>query len=105
MEALAPVEVLHRGLRNGTGGKGVHEGGEGIALTFKFVGDTPASCSFMLSRHRIAPRGFDGGEAGALGVVRVNGNPIDTTEQQVLNFGDIVDFNTAGGGGFGQAAE
>ncbi len=103
MEALAPIEVRCREIRKQTGGTGLHRGGGGQAVVFRFVGDTPATCSFMLSRHRIAPAGFNGGGAGKLGIVKVNGEAIDTTEQQILYHGDVVEFLTAGGGGFGSA--
>lgn len=102
MESLAPIRILHRARRRGSGGNGRHRGGDGLSLTFEFYGDEPAVCSFISTRRIVPPAGADGGEDGAPGRIMINGEVIDPAEHQVLRKGDRIDFLTAGGGGFGR---
>lgn len=101
IEGEAPMRVLHRRLRSGSGGTGTHRGGEGIDFSFEFVGDTPAVCSFMMTRIRVPPPGLNGGESGAVAHLLVNGRPINPAEHVLLAPGDVITMQTAGGGGFG----
>ncbi len=102
MESLAPILVEYRKIRRGSGGKGRHKGGDGIAFGFEFLGDSPAVCSFICTRRIVAPAGSLGGEPGQSAAVRVNGRLIDTTEHRILKKGDRVTVLTAGGGGYGR---
>lgn len=103
MEQLAPIRIRHRQLRRGSGGRGLHDGGDGLDVVFEFLGDEPATCSFIVTRRIAVPRGLNGGEDGKPAVVRINGRDIDPAEHQLLRNGDVVEFRTAGGGGFGAA--
>ena len=102
MESLAPIRILHRSRRHGSGGDGRHRGGDGLALSFEFLGDEPAVCSFITTRRIVAPAGAAGGRDGAPASIEINGTAIDPAEHQVLRKGDRVDYLTAGGGGFGE---
>lgn len=104
MEQLAPIRILKRCLRKGSGGDGQFCGGEGLDITFEFLGDTPAVCSFIVTRRIAAPRGLEGGIDGKPASVKINGAVIDPAEHQLLNKGDIVEYHTAGGGGYGTSA-
>ncbi|MGE0749726.1 MAG: hydantoinase B/oxoprolinase family protein [Variibacter sp.] len=103
MESGAPITILYRKIRRGSGGRGRHHGGDGLDLAFEFKGETPAMCSFLLTRFRAAAPGLLGGEAGAPAEVLLNGKPIDPAEHWVLNKGDHVVMRTAGGGGLGHS--
>ena len=103
MENLAPIRILHRSRRRNSGGDGQQRGGDGLALSFEFLGDEPAVCSFIVTRRIVAPAGANGGHDGQTASVKINGQPIDPAEHQILNKGDRIDYLTAGGGGFGQA--
>ena len=103
MESLAPIRILHRARRRGSGGDGRHRGGDGLDLSFEFLGDEPAVCSFISTRRIVPPSGASGGQDGATGSIKINGELIDPAEHQVLRNGDRIDFLTAGGGGFGSA--
>ena len=102
MESLAPLRIDYRKLRRGSGGKGRHRGGDGVALGFEFLGDKPAVCSFLCTRRIVAPAGSLGGEPGKTAAVRINGRTIDPTDHQILRKGDRVVILTAGGAGYGK---
>jgi len=55
--------------------------------------------------HPPAPGGLLGGEAGACGVDKVNGKVIPAKTIGTLNRGDVVTFETPGGGGMYPASE
>ncbi|MBJ3775647.1 hydantoinase B/oxoprolinase family protein [Acuticoccus mangrovi] len=103
IEAGAPVRVLHRAVRPGSGGGGAHRGGDGLDFAFEFVGDTPAVCSFLMTRLKAAPPGLAGGDPGVVGRLTLNGTDIDPADHWILKKGDRVVMQTAGGGGYGKA--
>lgn len=102
LETLAPILVAERRIRKGSGGKGQHFGGDGLSMTFEFMGDTPAICSFLFTRRIVCSQGMNGGGNGQPARVSINGNEIDTTDQKIFNKGDVIVCETAGGGGFGK---
>lgn len=101
MEASVPMRVRHRRIRKGSGGAGMHRGGDGLDLEFQFIGDSAAVASFIMTRMRMGPPGIRGGHAGQPGKVTINGEVRNTTEHIILNPGDVVRIETAGGGGYG----
>jgi len=101
IEAEAPIIMNDRSLRSGSGGKGVHSGGDGIRFDFTYVGDEPVSCSFLMARRIVPPQGAAGGEAGLPARLEVNGELRDPTTVKQLHRGDRVVLETAGGGGYG----
>ena len=56
-------------------------------------------------RFQLAPEGLFGGRSGSLARLTVNGRPADSYGLTRLRKGDVVEFDTAGGGGFGAPAE
>ena len=100
-ESRVPVVVVRKALRRGTGGKGVHTGGDGQTFEFEILGDSQVTISFMANRLEYPAEGLLGGKPGATGCVLLNGNPLDPKEHSVLNPGDRVTLSTPGGGGFG----
>lgn len=104
IEDSVPLRILHRKLRRGSGGTGLRKGGEGLEVAFEFVGDTPAICSFIVTRRIVAPPGLAGGKAGLPGRLMINGTEVDPAEHIVLRTGDRILLETAGGGGWGPPA-
>ena len=100
-ESRVPVVVVRKALRRGTGGKGVHTGGDGQTFEFEILGDSQVTISFMANRLEYPAEGLLGGKPGATGCVLLNGDPLDPKEHSVLNPGDRVTLSTPGGGGFG----
>lgn len=102
MEAEAPILMTRRAVRRGSGGRGRNRGGDGQAQEFLYRGDSAAQIAFVMTRLSIPPAGFAGGDDGQTGRLRINGRAIDHTQQWVLNPGDRLLCETAGGGGFGR---
>jgi N-methylhydantoinase B len=104
MESLAPIRVLRREIRRGSGGKGKHEGGCGISFEYEILPDaSEVTASFLMTQLKSSPPGLAGGAAGKPGRLVVNGQVTDPTEPRVLKPGDRILMETAGGGAYGSA--
>jgi N-methylhydantoinase B len=102
MESLAPIRVLRREIRRGSGGIGRHKGGDGIRFEFELLPDAKdATASFLMTQLKSVPAGLAGGGAGQPGRLVINGEQVDPTEPRILRAGDRVIMETAGGGGYG----
>jgi N-methylhydantoinase B len=102
MESLAPIRVLRREIRRGSGGGGKHKGGDGLRFEFELLPDAQdATASFLMTQLKSVPAGLAGGGAGQPGRLLVNGEQIDPTEPRILKAGDRITMETAGGGGYG----
>src|SRR5690606_31207561 len=103
METLAPIRVLQRSIRQGSGGAGQHAGGCGLSFEFEILPDVDeVTVSFLMTQMKSSPQGFSGGAAGKPGRLLINGASADPTEPKVLKGGDRVLMETAGGGGYGK---
>ena len=103
IESQAPVRVLRRALRRGTGGSGLHRGGDGQIFEFLLLSDSPVTVSFMADRLKTPAPGLQGGGPGATGRVLLNGAPVDPREVLIVQPGARLTLETPGGGGFGAA--
>jgi N-methylhydantoinase B len=103
-EHIAPFRVHHKRLRPDSGGPGQHRGGLGQEVLLESLSDKPIAVSFLAERTVFPATGIHGGEAGAPGVLEINGQVSDTKSQYILNRGDTVLMATPGGGGYGNPA-
>ncbi len=107
LEFRFPVLVEEFRIRHGSGGQGLHRGGDGVVRRIRF---REAMTAAILSGHRrIPPYGLEGGAPGALGrnrVERVDGSVVELqgTDRIDMQPGDCFIIETPGGGGFGQPA-
>lgn len=109
MEAQAPVQVAAYGIREGSGGVGAHRGGCGIRRDLKVLVDG-ASLSVLSDKNIIPPYGVANGGSGACNrfVVIRGGEVIEPSAIPgkvggfILQAGDIVRIESAGGGGWGE---
>lgn len=102
METLAPIRVLRRELRHGSGGKGLHDGGCGVSFEFEIAADaSDVMTSFLMTQCKSPTKGLAGGGSGKPGRLVLNGQEIDPTMSRVLKAGDRVLMETAGGGAYG----
>jgi N-methylhydantoinase B len=104
LEYAYPLRVRRYSLRVGSGGSGLHRGGDGIVREVEVL--TDAEVTLLADRRRRGPWGLSGGTEGAAGkafVVRGNGS----TEELPGKFnvrlrkGEKIRIETPGGGGWG----
>ena len=107
IEQLSPLKFHYRRLRTGTGGDGRHRGGLGQECLIESRAPGPLTVSFLAERTRpeAAAPGIAGGEAGAPGIVLIDGVPADAKRQHVIGTGARIELRTPGGGGYGPPAE
>jgi N-methylhydantoinase B len=99
LEMNFPVRINRYATREGSGGAGLHRGGEGIIREYQFL---KAAQVTLLSERRIyAPWGLKGGEPGAKGVSRLNGQLLPPKIALEVKAGDLLTIETPGGGGWG----
>ena len=108
LEARFPVIVREFRIRRGSGGSGLHRGGDGSVRRLQFR--AALSGALLGNRHRVAPFGLAGGScalAGAARVLRRSGavEELAATARFVLGPGDELEILTPGGGGYGARGE
>jgi N-methylhydantoinase B len=105
-----PFLVERSELIDGSGGDGRRRGGRGIRRDYRLVADAADGMYYIEQRDpRFAARGRDGGGDGKPSAVRLfrAGAWQDLPGKGYLKLrrGDVVRFDSAGGGGFGAASD
>ncbi len=104
LELRFPVFIKNFAIRSGSGGIGLHNGGNGVIREIEFRESMTAG---ILSGHRsVPPFGLAGGGAGAIGrnaIRRVDGtiDVLGSCAEVTMQPGDVFIIETPGGGGFG----
>ncbi|MGH7563564.1 MAG: hydantoinase B/oxoprolinase family protein [Gemmatimonadota bacterium] len=105
LEVAYPLRVERYAIRRGSGGRGLHPGGDGIRRDIRALAECRGT--LIAERRRSRPYGLQGGEAGAPGEDRLcsGGTESRLPAKTVLRLapGDIVSISTPGGGGWGEA--
>lgn len=104
-ENAVPMIVREKELIPDSGGAGRFRGGAGQRLSFESRSSQPIVMTIRHERVKYPPRGLLGGSAGAPGRDYVNDQRIAPWSRVPLAPGDVVTFETPGGGGFGPASE
>jgi N-methylhydantoinase B len=99
LERSTPLRIERYALRDGSGGAGLHRGGEGVVRAYRAT--APCTVTLLTERRRHAPRGVQGGAPGAVGGNALNGVALPAKCRVALQAGDVVTIETPGGGGFG----
>lgn len=117
-ERRYPVVLREFSLREGSGGKGLHRGGEGVVRDIEFR--IPVQVSILSERRVYRPYGLEGGEDAACGVnywvrkVQKGGRGEDKEEWEdrwislggkntaSMRSGERIVVVTPGGGGWGK---
>jgi N-methylhydantoinase B len=108
LEYSYPLRVREYRIRQASGGKGRHKGGDGSVREIEVM--AAARMSLLSDRRKRAPYGLHGGGDGALGralIIRANGSKEELPSKGSwdLQAGDRVRIETPGGGGFGTKAQ
>jgi N-methylhydantoinase B len=99
LELAYPLRVERYALRVGSGGAGLHRGGDGVVRELRVL--EHCRLSLLTQRRRHAPSGAAGGEHGTCGRNLVNGEELPPVAARDLEPGDVVTIETPGGGGYG----
>jgi N-methylhydantoinase B len=101
LERSYPLRVVRYELRRGSGGDGLHRGGDGVVREIEALEAMDFSLIGERRRHR--PRGAAGGGDGAAGRDLLNEAPLPGKAIGSLAAGDRLRIETPGGGGHGPA--
>ena len=106
VEAEFPIRIECQRLREGSGGAGRQQGGEGLHRAYRVLIDD-MSVTSMLERRVVPPYGLQGGEDGApfrVTIERADGSREDMPGKANLRLDrdDVVIVESCGGGGYGQ---
>ena len=99
LELAYPLRVGRHALRLGSGGAGVHHGGDGVVRELRVL--ERCRLSLLSQRRRIAPAGAAGGEPGLPGRNLRNGAELPPFVSLDLEPDDVLTIATPGGGGYG----
>lgn len=108
LELRYPVRLHRFEIRHGSGGSGLHRGGNGIIREIEFL--EPISLS-LLTQHRLeGPYGMDGGSRGKPGrqqLIHADGTAKELASVCGLEVspGERLILETPGGGGYGRPQE
>jgi N-methylhydantoinase B len=104
MEYAYPMRVRRYAIRRGSGGGGLHRGGDGVVRELELL--TEAQVTLLADRRKTRPYGLRGGEAGRAGRARLiradGGREIGSKQSLHARAGDRICIETPGGGGYGK---
>lgn len=98
LEMNCPLRVNRYAVRKGSGGKGKHDGGDGLIRELEFLDD--ATLTILSERRRRPPWGLAGGHDGKTGANLLNGELLAAKVQRQAVKGDRLRIETPGGGGW-----
>jgi N-methylhydantoinase B len=102
-ENVAPIIIWRKELKPDSGGAGHTRGGTGQIMEISTKGDLEFSVNASFDRIAHAPKGRDGGQDGARGVVTLkSGAPLRTKGYQVIPESDRLILELPGGAGMGR---
>ncbi len=106
LEVAYPLRVEWYGFREGSGGRGRFDGGEGLRRDLRIL-DHTATVSLLSDRRQGQPYGVDGGEPGAPGedyllVEGAQSQRLPSKGTVQVSAGGLISIRTPGGGGHGR---
>lgn len=99
LELEFPLRVREYSLRRGSGGAGLHDGGDGVVREIEAL--EPLEWSLIAERRRHTPRGVLGGADGSPGRDYAAGERIAGKARGELAAGETLRLETPGGGAHG----
>ena len=101
LERAYPLRIERYAVRAGSGGKGRHDGGDGIVREYRAL--APCTVTLLTERRSRAPQGANGGADGAVGRNGIDGRAVPAKCTLAVANGEVVRIETPGGGGWGGA--
>ena len=106
VEAEFPIRIECQRLRQGSGGAGRRQGGEGLHRAYRVLTDD-MSVTSMFERRVVPPYGLQGGDDGApfrVTIVHSDGRRLEMPGKANLRLdaNDVVIVESCGGGGYGE---
>ncbi|HEX3808845.1 MAG TPA: hydantoinase B/oxoprolinase family protein [Rhizomicrobium sp.] len=103
LEMRYPVLLEEFSIRRGSGGAGVHKGGDGAVRRIRF--NEPMTAAILSTRRETAPFGLNGGGNAAKGtatIIRKDGarESMKHCDERDVGVGDAIEIQAPGGGGF-----
>jgi N-methylhydantoinase B len=103
LEHAYPFRVTHYTVRRGSGGEGLHRGGDGLRRDIRLL--VPGHVTILSERRARGPAGARGGSDGAPGenvLIRDGeGTPLPAKTSFDAEAGDVISIRSPGGGGWG----
>jgi len=104
LEWRFPVRLEAFSIRHGSGGEGLHMGGDGCQRSVRFL--EPMTANMLAGHRQVSPYGAAGGQSGKTGVNYVEHadgtvTELGATGQVQMKQGDLFVIKTPGGGGYG----
>jgi N-methylhydantoinase B len=103
LEFAYPLRMRRYGYRRGSGGCGLHRGGDGLVKEVEILCD--AEVTLLADRRRFRPYGLQGGEDGAAGGASIVGKGVERElpgkSSARMKAGTVLRVETPGGGGWG----
>jgi len=99
LEAAYPIRIDEYRIVRGSGGAGVHRGGDGVIRRYRVL--ERCTVTLLTERRRYAPQGAAGGAPGDCGANQLNGRPLPAKCRVEMQPGDVLTIQTPGGGGWG----
>jgi N-methylhydantoinase B len=107
LERAYPFRVLEYSIRRGSGGRGVHAGGDGLRRDLEMCAE--AEVTLLSERRQSGPGGHGGGEPGAPGLNLLLRGETEKVLPGKVTFraipGDVVSVRSPGGGGWGRPSD
>jgi N-methylhydantoinase B len=106
LEHTYPFRIVRYEIRRGSGGTGLHRGGDGLRRDLQIL--APARVALLSERRTVGPAGARGGADGARGENVLIRAGVDEPLPGKATFdvlpGDVVSIRSPGGGGWGEPA-
>jgi len=105
-ESDTPLIVEERSLICDSGGPGQMRGGLGRKMVIRVPDDEcapegPTSIAVQAGRFKYAPQGLFNAKPGSIAKFLISGQPGDPSGLTLVHNGDVIEFHSAGGGGYG----
>ncbi len=101
LELHYPIRIHSYSIREGSGGLGMHPGGNGLSRVYEFL--LPTHVSLLTERRVSAPWGLAGGAQAEIGVNLLDDQPLAAKCSFTASPGQYLSILTPGGGGWGNS--